>query len=88
MDVAVDVAWGCLPWACSPPCDRCKGWTPIILASEQGGLEFAEGISAPGSYVEMLARMDVLVLISNCPQLNNPCSGFNPTPIEVLVWDE
>lgn len=59
-----------------------------VPISEQGGLEFAEGISAPGSYVEMLARMDVLVLISNCPQLNNPCSGFNPTPIEVLVWDE
>ena len=31
--------------------------------------------------------MDVIVLISNCPQLNNPCNGFNPTPIRVLVWD-
>jgi len=32
------------------------------------------------------AAMDVIVLISNCPQLNNPCNGYNPTPIEVLVW--
>ncbi|HBD11557.1 MAG TPA: urea carboxylase, partial [Porticoccaceae bacterium] len=29
---------------------------------------------------------DVLVLISNCPQLNNPCNGYNPTPIEILIW--
>ncbi|MFS9532133.1 urea carboxylase, partial [Klebsiella pneumoniae] len=25
--------------------------------------------------------------ISNCPQLNNPCNGWNPTPAEVLVWN-
>jgi uncharacterized protein YcgI (DUF1989 family) len=35
----------------------------------------------------MLAEMDVLALISNCPQLNNPCNGYNPTPVEVLIWD-
>jgi len=52
-----------------------------------GGLTFADGISAPGKYVELRAAMDVIVLISNCPQLNNPCNGYNPTPIEVLVWD-
>ena len=52
-----------------------------------GGLTFEDGISAPGKYVEMLAHMDVIVLISNCPQLNNPCNAYNPTPVEVLVWD-
>jgi urea carboxylase-associated protein 1 len=52
-----------------------------------GALTFADGLSGPGKYVEMRAEMDVLVLISNCPQLNNPCNGYNPTPIEVLVWD-
>jgi uncharacterized protein YcgI (DUF1989 family) len=26
------------------------------------------------------------VLISNCPQLNNPCNGYNPTPVRLLVW--
>ena len=31
--------------------------------------------------------MDVLCVISNCPQINNPCNGFNPTPIRVLIWD-
>ena len=51
-----------------------------------GGLTFADGISAPGKYVELEAKMDVIVLISNCPQLNNPCNAYNPTPVEVSVW--
>jgi uncharacterized protein YcgI (DUF1989 family) len=29
----------------------------------------------------------VLALLSNCPQLNNPCNAYNPTPVEVLIWD-
>lgn len=58
-----------------------------VPVSPSGGLDFADGLSGPGKYVEMRAEMDILVLISNCPQLNNPCSGYNPTPIEVLVWD-
>jgi len=52
-----------------------------------GGLTFADGLSGPGQYVEMRAAMDVIVLISNCPQLNNPCNAYNPTPLEVLIWD-
>lgn len=52
-----------------------------------GGFRFADGVSAPGKYVEMRALINVLVLISNCPQLNNPCNGWNPTPVELLVWD-
>lgn len=58
-----------------------------VPVTPQGALTFADGISAPGRYVEMRAEMDVLVLISNCPQLNNPCNAYNPTPVEVLVWD-
>jgi len=58
-----------------------------VPVTPEGGLDFADGLSGPGKYVELRAEMDVLVLISNCPQLNNPCSGYNPTPIEILVWD-
>lgn len=58
-----------------------------VPVTPEGGLSFADGISAPGKYVELRASMDVIVLISNCPQLNNPCNAYNPTPIEVLVWD-
>ncbi|MBP2292814.1 urea amidolyase associated protein UAAP2 [Azospirillum rugosum] len=59
-----------------------------VPVTPDGGLTFADGVSGPGKYVEMRAAMDVIVLISNCPQLNNPCNDYNPTPIEVLVWDQ
>jgi urea carboxylase-associated protein 1 len=58
-----------------------------VPVTPEGGLDFADGLSGPGKYVEMRAEMDVFVLISNCPQLNNPCSGYNPTPLEILVWN-
>jgi urea carboxylase-associated protein 1 len=57
-----------------------------VPVTPEGGLRFADGISAPGRYVELRAEMDVLVLISNCPQLNNPCNAYNPTPVELLVF--
>jgi len=59
-----------------------------VPITPDGGLTFEDGISAPGKYVELKALMDVIVLISNCPQLNNPCNGYNPTPIDVLVWNK
>ena len=58
-----------------------------VPVTPKGELTFADGVSAPGKYVEMRAEMDVMVLISNCPQLNNPCNAYNPTPIRLLIWD-
>jgi urea carboxylase-associated protein 1 len=58
-----------------------------VPVTPDGKLTFADGVSGPGRYVEMRAEMDVVVLISNCPQLNNPCNAYNPTPVEVAVWD-
>jgi uncharacterized protein len=58
-----------------------------VPVTTDGGLTFADGLSGPGHYVEMRAGMDIIVLISNCPQLNNPCNAYNPTPLEVLIWD-
>lgn len=58
-----------------------------VPVTEDGGLTFEDGISAPGKYVELKAEMDVLVLVSNCPQLNNPCNGYNPTPVLISIWD-
>lgn len=57
-----------------------------VPVTPDGGLQFADGFSAPGKYVELVAHMNVIALISNCPQLNNPCNAYNPTPIEVLIW--
>jgi urea carboxylase-associated protein 1 len=58
-----------------------------VPVTTTGKLTFEDGISAGGKYVELRAEMDVICLISNCPQLNNPCNGYDPTPIRVLVWD-
>ena len=58
-----------------------------VPVTKEGGLTFADGLSGPGQYVEMCAAMDIIVLISNCPQLNNPCNAYNPTPLEVLIWN-
>ncbi len=57
-----------------------------VPVTPDGGLKFEDGVSGPLRYVEMRAEMDVLILISNCPQLNNPCNAYNPTPIEVVIF--
>lgn len=57
-----------------------------VPVTPDGRLTFADGVSAPGYYVELRAERDVVCVISNCPQLNNPCNAYNPTPIEVLIW--
>lgn len=53
-----------------------------------GDLAIVDGASKPGDYVELRAEMDVICVISNCPQVNNPCNGFNPTPIRVVIYDD
>ena len=57
-----------------------------VPVTPEGKLTFEDGISAPGKYVELRAARDVIVLLSNCPQLNNPCNGFDPTPTEIVIW--
>lgn len=56
-----------------------------VPVTPEGKLTFEDGLSAPGKYVDLYAEMDTLILISNCPQLNNPCNAYNPTPIRLVV---
>jgi urea carboxylase-associated protein 1 len=58
-----------------------------VPVSPGGELAIVDGASKPGDYVELRADMDVLCVISNCPQVNNPCNGFRPTPVRVLIWN-
>jgi len=58
-----------------------------VPVTPEGALTFADGVSDVKKYVELRAEMDTLIIISNCPQLNNPCNAYNPTPIQVLIWD-
>tara|TARA_A100001015_G_scaffold221426_1_gene249177 strand:- start:1256 stop:1909 length:654 start_codon:yes stop_codon:yes gene_type:complete len=54
-----------------------------VPVTPEGQLTFEDGVSGPGKYVDLIAHMNLAVLISNCPQLNNPCNGYNPTPVQV-----
>jgi hypothetical protein len=58
-----------------------------VPVTPDGRLTFEDGVSGPGRYVELRAERDVIALISNCPQLNNPCNAYNPTPIELIIWN-
>ena len=58
-----------------------------VPVTPEGTLTFEDGVSEAGKYVEMRAEIDTLAVISNCPQLNNPCNAYNPTPVEVIIWD-
>src|SRR5258708_22532465 len=58
-----------------------------VPVTQAGGLSFEDGVSAGGRYVELHAEMDLICLISNCPQLNNPCNAYNPTPVRLLIWN-
>ena len=60
-------------------------WFMNVPVEADGTLGIVDGISAPGMYVDLQVRMDVIAVISNCPQINNPCNGFNPTPIRVVI---
>jgi hypothetical protein len=60
-------------------------WFMNVPVEADGGLGIVDGLSAPGKYLELRAERPVLAVISNCPQINNPCNAFNPTPIQVVV---
>jgi len=57
-----------------------------VPVDANGGVAIADGISKPGDYVDLRCEKDVIVVISNCPQEHNPCSGGDPTPIRLIIW--
>lgn len=57
-----------------------------VPVAADGHIAIADGVSKPGDYVDLRAEMDLLVVLSNCPQQNNPAAGFKPTPIRVIVY--
>ncbi len=61
-------------------------WFMYVPVEADGSLGIVDGVSAPGKFVDLRAEMDVLVVVSNCPQINNPCNGFDPTPVRMIVY--
>jgi uncharacterized protein YcgI (DUF1989 family) len=63
-------------------------WFMNVPVDPDGTLGIVDGLSSPGLSVDLRAEMDVLVVVSNCPQINNPCNGFDPTPVRMVILDE
>ncbi|MDH3692950.1 MAG: DUF1989 domain-containing protein [Gammaproteobacteria bacterium] len=61
---------------CSVPVSTNQSLQPAV---------FTEGTSKPGDYIELQANMNALAVISNCPQVNNPCNSGKPSPIRITV---
>ena len=57
-----------------------------VPVEADGTMAIVDGLSKPGDYIDLRAERDMLAVLSNCPQMNNPATGFNPTPIRVVVW--
>jgi len=62
-------------------------WFMNVPVEADGTLGIVDGISAAGLYVDLRAEMDIVAVVSNCPQVNNPCNGFNPTPVRMLICE-
>jgi uncharacterized protein len=60
---------------------------PVDPDGKMADTVFVEGLSRPGDFVDLRAEMDTLALVANCPQVNNPCAGLDPTPVRVTVWE-
>jgi hypothetical protein len=61
-------------------------WFMYVPVEEDGTLGIVDGRSAPGKHLDLLALMDTLVAVSNCPQINNPCNAFQPTAVRMIVY--
>ena len=62
-------------------------WFMNVPVEADGALGIVDGISAPGLFVDLRAEMDLVAVVSNCPQINNPCNGFNPTPVRMIITE-
>ena len=59
-----------------------------VPIGQDGQMAIMEGLSKPGDYIDLKAEMNVLAVLSNCPQINNPANAYNPTAIQVIVYTE
>jgi len=61
-------------------------WFMSVPVLEDGSAGVDNVVQKPGSYVTLLAKTDTLAVLSNCPQMHNPCNGYNPTPVKIEIY--
>lgn len=60
---------------------------PVSGERQLADTVFLPGHSKPGDYVDLRAEMKALAVVSNCPQVNNPCNEGRPKPIRIVIWE-
>ena len=60
-------------------------WFMSVPILDDGSAGVANAELKPNSHVSLRADTDVLAVLSNCPQMHNPCNGYNPSPVNVTV---
>ncbi|NQV43679.1 MAG: DUF1989 domain-containing protein [Rhodospirillales bacterium] len=60
-------------------------WFMSVPVLGDGSAGVADGEPKPGNHVSLRAETDVLAVLSNCPQMHNPCNGYNPSPVKVTI---
>jgi hypothetical protein len=60
-------------------------WYMNVPVEADGSLGIVDGLSAPGLSLTLVAHVEVIALVSNCPQINNPCNGFDPTAVRMII---
>jgi len=56
-----------------------------VDVAEDGAMSFHEANSAPGSYVELRAEMNVLVILNTCPHPLDPNPQYRPKPVQLSI---
>jgi urea carboxylase-associated protein 1 len=60
---------------------------PVFDDGKLADTVFIDGHSKPGDYIDLRAEMNALCVLSNCPQVNNPCNASRPSEIRAMVRD-
>ena len=57
-----------------------------VPVDADGSVAIVDGWSRAGDHVTLRAEMDILVVISNCPEEMNPATGTGPTPVRAIRY--
>lgn len=57
-----------------------------VPVGRDGHMGIADGPSKAGDFVDVEALIDVIAVISNCPQKYNPACGYNPSAVRLETY--
>jgi len=56
-----------------------------VDTAADGAITFHGGNSAPGSFVDLRAEMNVLTILNTCPHPLDPSPKYNPKPVQLSI---